>query len=364
MSFSLRRGPVKPARSRLIAAFAVASTALAATALAGPARAATVQYKLTLSPLVNSQYFSINANGDIIGEAAQRGHSFPSAALFRAGSTTPLFLNPPASQVADNPLVTAAGLNNADQVVGNSDTGDFTALLWPDSSTPTNLSQLPALASSFETEATGINNNGVITGWGQGLNARGTGDTMVPFTIKNGTVTKLPELPNGVDGQPESISDTGIIAGQADTTSQDDMAVEWVNGAIGRLATLPSTLTSEALGVNDSGQAVGGAVLTSDDSAHAVLWANGKATDLHFGPGGNDASANAINDSGVIVGDGSNGDAFVFQNGTATDLNKLIPAGSGVTLNTANGINAAGDIVGTALNAAGVNIGYELTPVS
>jgi hypothetical protein len=45
-----------------------------------------------------------------------------------------------------------------------------------------------------------------------------------------------------------------------------------------------------------------------------------------------DASANAINDSGVIVGQGGNGDTFVYQNGHATDLNSLIAVGSGCTL--------------------------------
>lgn len=65
----------------------------------------------------------------------------------------------------------------------------------------------------------------------------------------------------------------------------------------------------------------------------------------------------------MVVGDGSNGDAFVYQNGTATDLNTLVPAGSGVTLATADGINNNGDIVGIAVNAQGEQFGYELTPV-
>jgi uncharacterized membrane protein len=324
-----------------------------------------VQYKLVLNPMVNTDYAAINANGDIIGDAVQSGSSFASAALFKAGSTTPLFLNPPASQAANDTLVTAQGLNNADQVVGESDTGNFTALLWPDSATPTDLSQLPALANTFfQTEATGINNQGVIAGWGEGAGAGG-GDSEVPFTIQNSTVIKLPELPSGVDGQPTAISDTGVIVGQADTTTQDPKAVEWVNGAIKRFPNLSGTLTSEALAVSNSGQAVGADVVTADGDARAVLWANGKVTNLRFGPAAaGDASANAINTSGVIVGDGSNGDAFIFQNGTATDLNTLVSAGSGVTLITANGISDTGDIVGTAVNANGLQVGYELIPVS
>lgn len=77
-----------------------------------------------------------------------------------------------------------------------------------------------------------------------------------------------------------------------------------------------------------------------------------------------DASANAINDSGVIVGYGGNGDAFVYQNGHATDLNSLIAAGSGFTLRSVTGTNDSGVIVGTASpgTAPGGTFGFELTP--
>jgi probable HAF family extracellular repeat protein len=77
-----------------------------------------------------------------------------------------------------------------------------------------------------------------------------------------------------------------------------------------------------------------------------------------------DASANAINDNGVIVGQGGNGHAFIYQNGHATDLNSLIAPGSGFTLFNADGINDNGVIVGTASNSNGQTFGFELTPVS
>ena len=344
----------------LIATLAAAGTALAAVAFAGPVQAATTaQFTLTLNPIANTDYTAISNNGDIIGDAPD-SNGFQNAALFKAGSTSPLLLNPPASQAGPDTIVTAEGLNNADQVAGESDTGNFTALEWPDSSTPTDLSQLPPLASTlFCTMATSINNNGLIVGYGQNVH-----DADTPFTIQNNVVTTLPVLPSGgFDAQPIAVSDTGIIVGQADTTTQDFKAVKWVNGKISRFPSLPGTMNSEALAVNGSGEAVGAAVL-SDFNAHPVLWANGKATELHFGNDSADSTAQAINASGVVVGDGSNGDAFIYQNGTATDLNTLIPAGSGVTLATADGINDNGDIVGTAVNAQGAQFGYELTPVS
>jgi probable HAF family extracellular repeat protein len=349
-------------RRPLIATLAVAGTALAAMATAGPAHAATMQYKLTLSTTVDSQYLAINNNGDIIGSAPRPEDSFSSPFVLKAGGA-PLFLNPPASQAAAGAFASAAALNNAGQVVGNSDNGLFTALEWPaGSTTPTDLSQLPTLATSFfNTRATSINDTGLIVGFGQTPGSNG--DLTKSFTIQGNTVKVLPLLPRGVDADAAAVNSAGTtIVGDADTTTQDAVAVEWVNGAIKKFPALTGTLTSEALAVNASGQAVGAAVLTADGNAHAVLWANGKATDLRF-PGGGDAEATGINGNGVIVGD-SAGRAFIDRNGAATDLNTLIPAGSGVTLATAASINGNGVIVGTAVNAQGLNVGYELTPVS
>ena len=66
----------------------------------------------------------------------------------------------------------------------------------------------------------------------------------------------------------------------------------------------------------------------------------------------------------MIVGNGGNGDAFIYQNGQATDLNNLIAAGSGFTLITADGINSNGGIVGTAVSPVrNASFGCELTPV-
>lgn len=53
--------------------------------------------------------------------------------------------------------------------------------------------------------------------------------------------------------------------------------------------------------------------------------------------------------------------AFIFQNGTATDLNTLIPADSGWILHTARGINNLGQIVGDG-EFNGIVRGFVLTP--
>jgi probable HAF family extracellular repeat protein len=70
--------------------------------------------------------------------------------------------------------------------------------------------------------------------------------------------------------------------------------------------------------------------------------------------------ANAINNNGVIVGStreleksGSAGfHAFIYSGGHFQDLNRLIPAGSGLELTDATGINDKGQIVADAHSTA------------
>jgi probable HAF family extracellular repeat protein len=73
--------------------------------------------------------------------------------------------------------------------------------------------------------------------------------------------------------------------------------------------------------------------------------------------------ANAVNDSGQIVGnagDASHQFAALWQNGTGTDLNSLLPANSGWTLQTATGINDSGLIVGYGLYK-GAQTAFEMS---
>jgi len=83
---------------------------------------------------------------------------------------------------------------------------------------------------------------------------------------------------------------------------------------------------------------------------HAFIWNNGVMTDIS--PAGTTAFGNSINDNGDVVGDfhptfpapGYNTDhAFLYQNGTTTDLGTL-----GGTTSHAKAINNSGQIVGDA----------------
>jgi probable HAF family extracellular repeat protein len=82
---------------------------------------------------------------------------------------------------------------------------------------------------------------------------------------------------------------------------------------------------------------------------------------IDLGVPDNNNVAHDINDSGQIVG-WSAGRAYIYEDGVVTDLNTLIPAGSGLTLYAATGINNAGQIVGYAFGG-GRSHAFLLTPV-
>jgi probable HAF family extracellular repeat protein len=72
-----------------------------------------------------------------------------------------------------------------------------------------------------------------------------------------------------------------------------------------------------------------------------------------------------INDEGG-VGQGTTAQngyhGFVYSGKKIQDLNKLVPNGSGWTLYEARGINNAGQIVCSAMNTAGAQHAFLLTP--
>jgi probable HAF family extracellular repeat protein len=109
------------------------------------------------------------------------------------------------------------------------------------------------------------------------------------------------------------------------------------------LGTLPGHVYSYANAINSNGQVVGVSG-PSGPASHAFLWQNGTMTDLGT-LGGIQSGASDINDNGQVAGvamvTGDTSHAFLWQNGTMTDLGTL---GGGVSV--ANGINNSGQVVG------------------
>jgi uncharacterized membrane protein len=372
-----------PCRRRLAAAALALGAAVAAgTALGVPAHAATTggiatAYKLTLIKAgtiagAETDVFGINNNGEIFGTGDLAGQT--KGFVQPAGASTATFLGQP-SDAASFSIPFPEMINNNGDVVGsfitNSIDNPTHPIEWPGGTTPTDLDPLVEKATGIDggtdnTVANGINDHGLIV-----VEAT-EGSFADGVTIQGSTVTKLPGLPGGggaagsTNSNPIAVNNNNLIVGSAINSAGNEVAAEWQNGKITALGGLPGSSQTEALAVNSSGLAVGASISATDFNEHAVEFVNGKVIDLKVpGETNNDAQAKAVNDSNVIVGGDGNGNAFAFASGQSVDLNTLIPAGSGVTLTIANGINSNGVIVGDAtITSTGQHVGFELTPVS
>jgi probable HAF family extracellular repeat protein len=181
------------------------------------------------------------------------------------------------------------------------------------------------------------------------------------FTWQDGRKSYPMDLAGWTSVTMNQINDSGWIVGQARGPGGYGGAFLQIPGSAPiELGTL-GYCWSDASAINNHGQVVGGANTTWDET-HAFLWTQeGGMKDL--GTLGGDATANAINELGQIVGtSGLSGTlglskasssyvthAFLYEDGHMCDLNNLIDPSSGWILTEANDINDLGQIVGAGL---------------
>jgi probable HAF family extracellular repeat protein len=210
-------------------------------------------------------------------------------------------------------------------------------------------------ALPFMNQALGINDAGQIVGQCNELPANP--EVFACVVSSNGTTTQLgdsvPPLGNSNLSCSEAvaINNNGqALANCHGAALPENGAVVWANGTPTVVATLGGSAAGTA--INNSGHVVGIAQ-TGTGAEDGFLWSNGTTTDL--GPNFHPA---AINDSGVIVGG-----QFVDSGGTVQNLNTLIPAASGYQIQNATGINDNGQIVANAIHiATGQTHALLLTP--
>jgi probable HAF family extracellular repeat protein len=141
-------------------------------------------------------------------------------------------------------------------------------------------------------------------------------------------------------------------------------AALWQAGAWHDLGTLGGT-KGHAYAINDAREVVGAAD-TAAGQPHAFMFtvdASGNVinrTDLGV-LGGGYSYAYAINQNGAVVGT-SDWRAFLWQNGTLTDLDTVLPAGSGWALHAAWAIDDTGRIAGAGTHN-GQPRAFLLTPL-
>lgn len=297
---------------------------------------------------------AINTSGQVVGNAniasgAYKAFLYSGSSLQNLGTLTG-DLN---SQ--------ALGVNDSGQIVGYSMSaaGDSRSFLYSGGM----MKDIGLLAGYEESQAYGINNSGQVVG------AAYTADSSSSraYLYSGGVLQNLGTLTGGDNSFANGINASGQIVGTSDNASLIYHAFLYSGGVMQDLG-LPVGAYSNSFGwgVNDSGQVVGD-VLTTSGHDHAFLYSGGVMRDIGALAGNTESQAYAINAGGLVVGTSwtnpaqSDARAFVYGAGTMVDLNSRIAPASGWTLQSADGVNSAGQIVGVGL-INGQTHGFLLTP--
>jgi probable HAF family extracellular repeat protein len=202
-----------------------------------------------------------------------------------------------------------------------------------------------------------------------------------PVVWEKGEIHPLPPYPGDSDGDAAWINDNGDVAGASGTCGSfnpgsglylvESHAVVWQNGKPIDLGNLgPNGIPgagNHACAINNRGQAVGHT--TSNAGTVAFLWTRETGMRGLGTLGGDFASfALGINDGGVVVGESVGPDfstlrAFLWENGTMTDLNTVVDANpANLYLLLGESINSSGEIIGLAVDQAGLSHGFLAIP--
>lgn len=291
---------------------------------------------------------------DALPQAAQPEVSLPISRLpVLAGYT-----NVEAEAVSDGGLIVGSMTRTngqSDAFVFNVATGRLSDL------TPT----LQSLGCSATT-ATGINNAGLVVG-----------SCLLPHDLSPGYVldlstdkaTSLGYLPGGTGNGPSSISNSGLVAGNASNgATQAPFFYQYPTGTVTTFNG-PASGDTFAADANNKGVVVGVGPSTNPRirwSAFAFDTGSGVAHDLGLAPPNGMSGAASVNDSGEVVGYSADytGLSTGFVLNLANDESSTIGPVAPYASSAAHAIGNTGIVAGDYHNADGTSAGFVLNPWS
>lgn len=236
----------------------------------------------------------------------------------------------------------ANGISDAGQVVGYSLTsnGSQHAFLWQNNK----ITDLGTLGS-HNSEAHSINAQGQIVG---SIDNSTSTSAVLWNTHTPTNMGTLAEVSDSTFSNAYSINNRGQIVGWSSTSVSPQHAVLWNNGKITDLGAISGSY-SAAYSINDVGQVVGWLGTENKGKKHASLWKDAKVTELETD---SNSVAYSINNRGQVVGewDTSNttSHAVLWSRGKMIDLGSL-----GGNYSVAYSINNHGQAVGSSFTSSG-----------
>ena len=326
----------KPGRRAL--AVAVALLAAASVRAADPA-----YYLIDLGQ--DTSTIALASNGLVLGTTGNH------VAIYRDGAWYPAKMPKPGAEAKG---VNADGVIAGTAFASPNDTN--TAIVWRAHGKPVAV----APEGVVDSVCYAINDAGVAACWA----TPGPGSTYFGYTWQAGGVITRLEPPAGAHVfTPHAINASGQMAGGADFDGDlvEEPALRNVDGSFVRLGTLGGG-PAYVRALNGHGHVVG-----QTKAPQRAFFHDGNAM-IDLGTlGGPAASALAINDDDVIVGSaedaGFHARAFVWRDGTMTDLATVTLNATGWKLLEAWGIGNDGVIVGNG-GLRGVEHGFMLVPLA
>ncbi len=245
-----------------------------------------------------SEAADINDEGEIVGKSnTYLGtiHAFH----WQSGTMTDL-------GTLGGDLSYAVDINNAGQVVGTSRVLPYgnRGFLWDDGSM-IDLGHFPNIYDyGYDSYAIRINEVGTVAGYGNYFS-----HYTHPFFWKDGVMTDIGEDSFfGDHGSSADINDLDQVVGDFTTHGTSAAGFMWQNGKLEPVGPHENSTYSNALRVNDNGEAIGYnyfLISTSETINHAFTWKGGRLTYLPA-PFGAQSEARALNNSGQIAGINAN----------------------------------------------------------